>query len=1115
MVPLQRVSLMMGTVLLAVVIGIGSAEAKHLGLDGKEDFGQVAREGFGVTVDNTGNFVANVGSKRNGYDWSGWWFLGKFITATARDVLCFLGFPDAEGCPPDGVPTMDQAAEIWAYTPTSFGEKGTWERVYQSPQVSPFLLPGVPRDVGYRGMVECNANGTAAGSPTPHLYIAAFGVGGHILWTDNGVTFQLASTNGLQNSLIQLSNGIAELGYRALLCWKGRLWTAPSGSDTDTDLPPVGREVVLANANPMNAASPWQTIVNVKTAPAPLGDPGNLGVFSMTVFNDFLYLGVSNRTTGFELWKGDGANCNLPPGSCTITWTKVIDNAAGRPVASANAGVSDMQVFNGALYIGVSDAAAFNPQLAELIRVNSNGTWDLIMGVLRPQSAMAGFPTFNCNLFVGDPDGGGPLTSSNWCLPLSGRREGFGDSNTSPGTPSLTTAGRARYVWRLEVHDDGFGAKLYAGSLDLGASSQNPAGFDILRSADGVNWVFVNRDGLGNTNNYGVRTLVSVPGGPGGWPGGSALIVGTANPFTNETSPPGGLEVFVGTCGPPSSPVAVAAVTTKATRPGQVIFDGTRYVAFDDESYPSPGNSSVTVTLDGRTSYATFCGDLLSYEWRDTTGGLPGTLLASGGPVAPDGPKLTINTHQVALSTGSDYTDYTLNFCVTDEFSQTNCKDLYVRATHKLPPTAQIQTTPPWTLPGGSNTPRVTVIDLDGSGAEAVSYQGTCSDPESSLVSCTWTAETGVTVAGQTLPFEDADPASFGTSYSVSAPVTDSGGSDVFLTATDDQGNAFQTRVQIRARAAVHDVAVTAVTPTTVPATEGVAQNVTVTVVNSGHFAETFDVTLADAIGGTVSPAQSVSLAGCVDTTTYPGWAVPLSTCPSASRFFSWTATQASVHNLTATAATVTGETATANNSLSVQVDVTPVNDPPVANDDPAVTNQNKAVTINILGNDTDEEGGALSVNGLTQPANGTVVPNANKTVKYTPKKNFAGQDTFTYTAKDPSNAVSNVATVTVTVNATTSPTSPSGATAALTATPKQVHVAWTDRALSETRYEVERCLVVGTACAYVPVDPNLPANTTGYDSTVPAAGKYRFRVRACNGIGCSGYAQTPKITVP
>ena len=91
------------------------------------------------------------------------------------------------------------------------------------------------------------------------------------------------------------------------------------------------------------------------------------------------------------------------------------------------------------------------------------------------------------------------------------------------------------------------------------------------------------------------------------------------------------------------------------------------------------------------------------------------------------------------------------------------------------------------------------------------------------------------------------------------------------------------------------------------------------------------------------------------------------------------------------------GGTATA----TVFMTVIPSNDDPEAVDDTANTNEDTPVTINVLANDSDVEGDAISVTGVTQPANGSVVLNSDGTVTYTPNSNFNGVDTFTYIISD------------------------------------------------------------------------------------------------------------------
>ncbi|TNC74607.1 Ig-like domain-containing protein [Rubellimicrobium roseum] len=87
--------------------------------------------------------------------------------------------------------------------------------------------------------------------------------------------------------------------------------------------------------------------------------------------------------------------------------------------------------------------------------------------------------------------------------------------------------------------------------------------------------------------------------------------------------------------------------------------------------------------------------------------------------------------------------------------------------------------------------------------------------------------------------------------------------------------------------------------------------------------------------------------------------------------------------------------------TASVSVTVSPVNDAPVAGDDTGRTAAGQAVTVSVLGNDSDVDGGTLSVGSVTQGANGAVVKNADGTLTYTPRAGFSGADSFTYTVSD------------------------------------------------------------------------------------------------------------------
>ncbi len=91
----------------------------------------------------------------------------------------------------------------------------------------------------------------------------------------------------------------------------------------------------------------------------------------------------------------------------------------------------------------------------------------------------------------------------------------------------------------------------------------------------------------------------------------------------------------------------------------------------------------------------------------------------------------------------------------------------------------------------------------------------------------------------------------------------------------------------------------------------------------------------------------------------------------------------------------------------------------PVAVDDDATTNKGVAVKVPVLSNDHDPDGRLVvsTVTISTSPLNGNVsVASATGIVTYTPNPGLVGRDRFLYTVKDDDGAVSDPATVLVTV---------------------------------------------------------------------------------------------------
>ncbi|MEK2159568.1 tandem-95 repeat protein [Vibrio parahaemolyticus] len=102
--------------------------------------------------------------------------------------------------------------------------------------------------------------------------------------------------------------------------------------------------------------------------------------------------------------------------------------------------------------------------------------------------------------------------------------------------------------------------------------------------------------------------------------------------------------------------------------------------------------------------------------------------------------------------------------------------------------------------------------------------------------------------------------------------------------------------------------------------------------------------------------------------------------------------------------------------STSVEVNVTPVNDAPVAKDDIATTQEDTAVTIDVLPNDTDADGDKLSIESASVPKEQGTVEVVDGKLVFTPAENFNGHAEITYTVTD--GALTDQATVKVTVNA-------------------------------------------------------------------------------------------------
>mgnify|MGYP000188589535 CR=1 FL=1 len=101
---------------------------------------------------------------------------------------------------------------------------------------------------------------------------------------------------------------------------------------------------------------------------------------------------------------------------------------------------------------------------------------------------------------------------------------------------------------------------------------------------------------------------------------------------------------------------------------------------------------------------------------------------------------------------------------------------------------------------------------------------------------------------------------------------------------------------------------------------------------------------------------------------------------------------------------------------VNIQITVSEVNDPPVAEDISTTLLEDGSVDITLVGSDEDTDDNLLSIEIVTDPSNGTLSSTRIlNTYTYTPDPDYHGDDSFTYRVFDGED-YSEIATVTITI---------------------------------------------------------------------------------------------------
>jgi hypothetical protein len=187
-----------------------------------------------------------------------------------------------------------------------------------------------------------------------------------------------------------------------------------------------------------------------------------------------------------------------------------------------------------------------------------------------------------------------------------------------------------------------------------------------------------------------------------------------------------------------------------------------------------------------------------------------------------------------------------------------------------------------------------------------------------------------------------------------------------------------------------------------------------------------------------------------------------------------------------------------------------PQNNPPTADSKTISTNAGTPVRITLTGTDTIP-GDVLKFSVVANPLHGTLTNPTSNTVTYTPNAGFSGTDSFTYRATDGQGVSSNIATVTIKVNAAQNnpPTADSKTISTNAGTPVRITLTGTDPIPGD----VLKFTVVGIP-QHGTLTPDTTSNSVTYTPNAGFSGTDSFTYRATDGQRVDSNLATIAITV-
>jgi VCBS repeat-containing protein len=207
------------------------------------------------------------------------------------------------------------------------------------------------------------------------------------------------------------------------------------------------------------------------------------------------------------------------------------------------------------------------------------------------------------------------------------------------------------------------------------------------------------------------------------------------------------------------------------------------------------------------------------------------------------------------------------------------------------------------------------------------------------------------------------------------------------------------------------------------------------------------------------------------------------------------------------------GALQSANTTVTITV-ASAGNAPPLAQNEAFATNEDTALSVaapGVLANDSDPEGGALTAQLVTGPAHGVLTLNDNGSFLYTPAANFFGPDSFTYRARDPFNANSQPATVTLTVNPVND--APVAAADSYGTNPGATLTVSAAQGVLANDTDVDGSTLTASVVT-PPVSGTLTLNTNGSFTYVPPAGFSGVRTFTYRASDGAAFSNTVTVTI-